>query len=137
MFMAWRLLYGQFGGPDLKNAECALVWTVNSLHSTTPLARGLMDAREPDDFSLDLVKSKYLKGGAADTLDDPRAKLFLVKPEDTAALEQLQQLYPLGSLSVYDSAISDRDFYIFLVPPAGHSAAPLDEQPQEFVPAGQ
>ena len=29
---------------------------------------GLMDAREPDDFSLDLVKSKYLKGGATDTL---------------------------------------------------------------------
>lgn len=29
---------------------------------------GLMDAREPDDFSLDLVKSKYLKGAATDTL---------------------------------------------------------------------
>ena len=29
---------------------------------------GVMDAREPDDFSLDLVRSKYLKGSAADTL---------------------------------------------------------------------
>ena len=29
---------------------------------------GVMDAREPDDFSLDLVKSKYLKGGATDAL---------------------------------------------------------------------
>jgi tetratricopeptide (TPR) repeat protein len=29
---------------------------------------GVQDAREPDDFSLDLVRSKYLKGGAADTL---------------------------------------------------------------------
>ncbi len=29
---------------------------------------GVQDAREPDDFSLDLVRSKYLKGGATDTL---------------------------------------------------------------------
>lgn len=29
---------------------------------------GVQDAREPDDFSLDLVRSKYLKGSAADTL---------------------------------------------------------------------
>jgi len=29
---------------------------------------GVQDAREPDDFSLDLVRSKYLKGGGADTL---------------------------------------------------------------------
>ena len=47
----------------------------------------------------------------ADTLDDPRAKLFLIKPEDTADLELLQQLYPLGSLSLYNSDIPDRDFY--------------------------
>jgi len=29
---------------------------------------GVQDAREPDDFSMDLVRSKYLKGGATDTL---------------------------------------------------------------------
>ncbi|MFZ2489914.1 MAG: S41 family peptidase [Thermoanaerobaculia bacterium] len=29
---------------------------------------GVQDTRKPDDFSLDLVRSKYLKGGATDTL---------------------------------------------------------------------
>jgi hypothetical protein len=73
----------------------------------------------------------------AATQEDPRPKLFLVKPEDTAGLEQLQQLYPQGSLSVYDSDIPDRDFYIFLVPPASPSTVPLDEQSEEIIPAGQ
>ena len=57
------------------------------------------------------------------TLDDPRPKMFLIKPEDSAALEQLYQLYPLGSLSLYDSEIPDRDFLIFLAPPANQPAA--------------
>ncbi len=46
MAMAWRLLYGQPAGPDLMNAKAALVWTVNPLHGTTPVARRLMDARD-------------------------------------------------------------------------------------------
>ena len=52
------------------------------------------------------------------TLADPRPKMFLIKPEDSAALEQLYELYPQGSLSLYDSDIPDRDFLIFIVPPA-------------------
>ncbi|MBL7163212.1 MAG: glycosyltransferase family 39 protein [Anaerolineales bacterium] len=51
------------------------------------------------------------------TLDDPRVKLFIFKPEDTIALETLRDLYPTGSLQLYDSAIEHKDFYIYFVPP--------------------
>ena len=46
MQMGWRLDYGQMAGPDLKNAKCLLVWTANPLHSNTPNARHIMDARD-------------------------------------------------------------------------------------------
>ncbi len=46
MQMGWRLDYGQMAGPDLKNAKCVLVWTANPLHSNTPAARHIMDARD-------------------------------------------------------------------------------------------
>ncbi len=51
------------------------------------------------------------------TLDDPRVKMFLFKPEDTTALETLRDLYPLGSMQLYDSKIEGKDFYIYFVPP--------------------
>jgi hypothetical protein len=65
-----------------------------------------------------------------ETQPDQRAKLFLVKPDDALALEQLYALYPQGSLTLYDSDIPDRDFLIFIVPPAA-SEAPPDEVPAE------
>ena len=46
MAMGWRLDYGQMGGPDLMNTKCLLVWSSNPLHSGTPNARRIMDARE-------------------------------------------------------------------------------------------
>jgi hypothetical protein len=70
-----------------------------------------------------------------ETLADPRPKMFLVKPEDTIALDQLYELYPLGSLTLYDSEIPDRDFLIFLVPPATTPEAPVNDAPiEEVVP---
>jgi anaerobic selenocysteine-containing dehydrogenase len=44
--MGWRLDYGQVGGPDLANTKCLLVWSSNPLHSGTPNARRIMDARD-------------------------------------------------------------------------------------------
>ena len=41
--MAFRLVYGQMAGPDLRNARCALVWSGNPFHSRTPGAGPLMD----------------------------------------------------------------------------------------------
>jgi len=52
------------------------------------------------------------------TLDDPRAKLFLFKPEDVTAMETLRELYPTGVLQLYDSEIEGKDFYVYFVPPA-------------------
>ncbi|MBU0512085.1 MAG: glycosyltransferase family 39 protein [Chloroflexi bacterium] len=53
-----------------------------------------------------------------DTVEDPRTKLFLFKPEDTEALGILRDLYPAGSLRLYNSAMDSRDFYMYFVPPA-------------------
>jgi 4-amino-4-deoxy-L-arabinose transferase-like glycosyltransferase len=51
------------------------------------------------------------------TADDPRTKLFIVKPEDGATLKTLRDLYPLGSLELYDSNVAGREFYLYFVPP--------------------
>lgn len=53
----------------------------------------------------------------ADTLSDTRPKLFLVKPEDTQALNTLQTLYPQGVLQEYTSRVENHNFYMFFVPP--------------------
>ena len=42
--MAFRLLYGQMAGPDMRNARCALVWSSNPFHANTPASGHLMDA---------------------------------------------------------------------------------------------
>lgn len=51
------------------------------------------------------------------TLEQPGPKLFILKPEDQAALEKLRALYPAGSLYYYDSHREGKDFLIFFVPP--------------------
>lgn len=51
------------------------------------------------------------------TLDQLGAKLFILKPEDQAALDKLRQLYPMGFLYYYDSHREGKDFLIFFVPP--------------------
>ncbi len=53
----------------------------------------------------------------SETLDDPRVKMFIFKPEDTIALETLRDLYPSGSMQLYDSPIEGKDFNIYFVPP--------------------
>ncbi|HEX6306002.1 MAG TPA: glycosyltransferase family 39 protein [Anaerolineales bacterium] len=53
------------------------------------------------------------------TLDDPRAKMFLVNPEDAAALAALQEFYPQGILTRHESRVESKDFLIFFIPPQG------------------
>jgi hypothetical protein len=50
------------------------------------------------------------------TLDVPGVKMFLFKPEDVEALDRLRQVYPDGNLSMYQSEIDGKDFYIYIVP---------------------
>lgn len=53
----------------------------------------------------------------AQTLSDPRPKLFLIKPEDQTDVDTLRQMYPQGTLSVYQSYVGvDKNFLVFLVP---------------------
>lgn len=56
-----------------------------------------------------------------DTSADPRAKLFLVYPQDTDGLNTLRQIYPEGIMSLHKSRVETKDFYIFMVPPRGDS----------------
>ncbi|HEX7540908.1 MAG TPA: glycosyltransferase family 39 protein [Anaerolineales bacterium] len=58
------------------------------------------------------------------TLDVPGPKLFIVDVEDTAAMGQLQALYPHGLWSRFVSKtnLEGKDFMIFFVPPANRSS---------------
>ena len=50
-----------------------------------------------------------------ETLGFPLPKLFLLNPQDSDTLSQLQALYPLGSLVLYQSAYPEKNFLIFTV----------------------
>jgi len=52
-----------------------------------------------------------------DTLPDPRAKLFILNPQDTQGIEALQNLYPQGWLQTLESKTPTKDFMVFFVPP--------------------
>jgi hypothetical protein len=52
------------------------------------------------------------------TANDPRAKLFIVKPDDQATIDALTQFYPQGWFQTYTSKAPTKDFLIFFVPPA-------------------
>jgi hypothetical protein len=51
------------------------------------------------------------------TLNERRVQLFILKPDDQAALEKLKTLYPSGIATTYASRREGRDFVIFQVPP--------------------
>ncbi len=42
--MAFTLLYGQMGGPDLRSARCLLAWGTNPFYAGTPVLEPLLDA---------------------------------------------------------------------------------------------
>ncbi len=42
--MAFQLLYGQMGGPDVRNARCLLSWGTNPFYAGTPMLEPLLDA---------------------------------------------------------------------------------------------
>jgi hypothetical protein len=55
------------------------------------------------------------------TLNDPRPKMFLVNPEDQAAIDTLRQIFPQGNVTTYHSQV-DKNFYIYMVPAAAMQA---------------
>lgn len=54
----------------------------------------------------------------ARTLENPGAKLFIVKGDDVDGMTQLRTLYPDGYATYHENPIKDRDFIVFLVKPA-------------------
>jgi hypothetical protein len=50
------------------------------------------------------------------TVEDPRAKLFLINVNDQVDIEALQTLYPEGWLTEYQSKYETRNFLLFFVP---------------------
>lgn len=44
--MAWKLVFGAPGGPDIKNAKCLMTWSSNPFYSNTPSVRNILDAKE-------------------------------------------------------------------------------------------
>ena len=53
-----------------------------------------------------------------ETLSNPDAKLFIVKPEDVEGLAGLRELYPSGSVKEYTNPVEGKSFFMFFVPPA-------------------
>lgn len=50
-------------------------------------------------------------------LEEHRAQLLIVNPEDLVALERLRELFPSGTVSRWTSEIEGKDFLIFFIPP--------------------
>jgi len=44
--VAAQLTYGQWGGPDIKNSQCLLIWSKNPFTSSTPSAKNLIAAHK-------------------------------------------------------------------------------------------
>ena len=53
-----------------------------------------------------------------DTADDPRAKIFFLNVSDLENIQLLEETFPDGILSHYESAVEHKDFMIFTVPPS-------------------
>lgn len=62
-------------------------------------------------------------------LDPARYHLFLIKPEDTEAMDLLAAMYPRGVLSHVPSAVAGRDFYLYLIPPSDPARTASKEVP--------
>ena len=53
------------------------------------------------------------------TLENPRAKLFILNPQDQEGVAALKGLYPRGWLQTYVSKVETKDFLMYFVPPEG------------------
>jgi hypothetical protein len=52
-----------------------------------------------------------------DTLNETRAKMFLLKGDDNTGLNLLLGYYPDAAVYLYDQELDGKDFYIVYVPP--------------------
>lgn len=66
-----------------------------------------------------------------ETLGEPKAKLFLINFDDQESVEVLQQLYPQGWVSIYQSRYPNKDFFTYFVPP--HPSTDRIHSPNEVI----
>jgi hypothetical protein len=56
-----------------------------------------------------------------ETTGEPRAKLFILNPQDTEAMDALKHHYPMGWFQEYVSQVETKDFLLFFAPPLEES----------------
>jgi len=62
----------------------------------------------------------------SETTSNHKAKLFIVNPEDTAALESLRKLYPGSYERIYEGWTKDKNFILYFVPPVDNTPVILE-----------
>ncbi len=85
-------------------------WVVGFPYWVDTRIVGMMSGQPTRDMAISLDR-------LGETVQDTRAKLFILKPEDEAALAVLQELYPEGVSNQFQSQVPSKEFIIFYVPP--------------------
>ncbi len=70
-----------------------------------------------------------------ETRQVPGPKLFLLNTQDAETLEELRSIYPLGSLSTFESEVEGKDFWVYLAPAV--SQIPVETIPAEQAPGSE
>lgn len=86
------------------------VWVVGFPHWADTRLVGVVAGFPTRDFAIDAEALQT-------TTAEPRAKLFLLNPQDTQALSLLRALYPAGWLQPYTSQTPSKEFLLFYAPP--------------------
>jgi len=70
---------------------------------------GIQAGFAPHDYALPLEQVQL-------TTADPRAKMFIFRPDDVNAYSELLRVFPQGTMRRYDSGYDGKDFMIYFVP---------------------
>lgn len=89
-------------------------WVMGYPHWVDTRLVGINASHPEKDYQLFVEGLEATQGG-------PGPKLYLVNPQDQAAVEALEQLYPQGWFQLYKSNVETKDFLIFFVPPEGNN----------------
>lgn len=115
--MAWKLLFGAPGGPDIKNAKCLITWSSNPFYSNSPTVRNLLDAKEKG-LKIIVVDPRYSPMAA-------QADIHLqLRPGTDGALALAmanviikEHLYDKDFVHEYTSGFSEYKAYVSGFPP--------------------
>ena len=64
-------------------------------------------------------------------VEERRAQLFLLKPEDQQGIDRLTSLFPQGSFTLFDSPQEGHDFLIYTVPASAGLELPAPSEPTQ------